>query len=82
MAIGAYYRPTEELMFSVGGSFGGGENMVNAGVTFKLGKGGKVTTSRTAMAREISSLRSNVEELKAIVSRQSALIDQLTAKGR
>lgn len=82
VAIGAYYRPTEDLMFSVGGSFGGGENMVNAGVTFKLGKGGKVTTSRTAMAREISSLRSNVEELKAIVSRQSALIDQLTAKGR
>lgn len=82
VAIGAYYRPTEDLMFSVGGSFGGGENMVNAGVTFKLGKGGKVITSRTAMAREISSLRSNVEELKAIVSRQSALIDQLTAKGR
>ncbi|MGO5592121.1 YadA-like family protein [Acidaminococcus sp. HCP3S3_G9_1] len=82
MAIGAYYRPTEDMMFSVGGSFGGGENMVNAGVTFKLGKGGKVTTSKTAMAREISILRSNVEELKAIVSRQSALIDQLTAKER
>lgn len=82
MAIGAYYRPTEDVMFSVGGSFGGGENMVNAGVTFKLGKGGKVTTSKTAMAREISILRSNVEELKAIVSRQSALIDQLTAKER
>ncbi|WP_349687868.1 YadA-like family protein [Acidaminococcus sp. DS4831] len=82
VAIGAYYRPTEDMMFSVGGSFGGGENMVNAGVTFKLGKGGKVTTSKTAMAREISILRSNMEELKAIVSRQSALIDQLTAKGR
>ena len=82
MAIGAYYRPTEDVMFSVGGSFGGGENMVNAGVTFKLGKGGKVTTSKTAMAREISILRSNVEELKAIVNRQSALIDQLTAKER
>ena len=34
------------------------------------------------MAKEISLLRSNVDELKAIVSRQSALIDQLTAKGR
>ncbi|WP_337616836.1 YadA-like family protein [Acidaminococcus timonensis] len=82
VAIGAYYRPTEDLMFSVGGSFGGGENMVNAGVTFKLGQGNHVTTSRVAMAKEISLLRSNVDELKAIVSRQSALIDQLTAKGR
>lgn len=69
-------------MFSVGGSFGGGENMVNAGVTFKLGQGNHVTISRVAMAKEISLLRSNVDELKAIVSRQSALIDQLTAKGR
>ncbi|MDD6569348.1 MAG: YadA-like family protein, partial [Acidaminococcus sp.] len=82
VAIGAYYRPTEDVMFSVGGSFGGGENMVNAGVTFKLGQGNHVTTSRVAMAKEISLLRSNVDELKAIVSRQSALIDQLTAKGR
>lgn len=82
VAIGAYYRPTADLMFSVGGSFGGGENMVNAGVTFKLGQGNHVTTSRVAMAKEISLLRSNVDELKAIVSRQSALIDQLTAKGR
>ncbi len=70
------------MMFSVGGSFGGGENMVNAGVTFKLGQQNHVTRSKVAMAKEISLLRSNVEELKAIVSRQSALIDQLTAKGR
>ena len=82
VAIGAYYRPTEDVMFSVGGSFGGGENMVNAGVTFKLGQQNHVTRSKVAMAKEISILRSNMEELKAIVSRQSALIDQLTAKGR
>lgn len=38
-AIGAYYRPNENTMFSIGGSIGGGENMVNAGVSFKLGQG-------------------------------------------
>lgn len=38
-AIGAYYRPNEDTMFSVGGSFGNGENMVNAGVSVKLGQG-------------------------------------------
>ncbi|MDU6872833.1 MAG: YadA-like family protein, partial [Negativicoccus succinicivorans] len=37
VAIGTYYRPNEDTMFSVGGSFGGGENMVNAGVSVKLG---------------------------------------------
>ena len=77
-AIGAYYRPNEDTMFSVGGSFGGGENMVNAGVSIKLGQGNHVSTSRVAMAKEIKDLRQNVANLNAIVNRQSALIDKLT----
>ncbi|WP_278675504.1 YadA-like family protein [Acidaminococcus fermentans] len=64
VAIGAYYRPTEDMMFSVGGSFGGGENMVNAGVTFKLGQQNHVTRSKVAMAKEIIDLRATVEMLK------------------
>ena len=59
-AVGAYYRPNEDTMFSVGGSFGGGENMVNAGVSVKLGQGNHVTTSRVAMAKEIKDLRAVV----------------------
>ena len=57
----------EDTMFSVGGSFGGGENMVNAGVSVKLGQGNHVSTSRVALAKE-------VEDLKAIVKAQSAEI--------
>ncbi|MBS6028871.1 MAG: YadA-like family protein, partial [Negativicoccus succinicivorans] len=56
-AIGAYYRPNEDTMFSVGGSFGGGENMVNAGVSVKLGQGNNVSTSRVVMANEIQELK-------------------------
>ena len=67
VAVGAFYRPNEDTMFSVGGSFGGGENMVNAGVSVKLGQGNHVSTSRVALARE-------VEDLKAIVKAQSAEI--------
>ena len=78
-AIGAYYRPNEDTMFSVGGSFGGGENMVNAGVSFKLGQGNHVSTSRVAMAKEIKDLRENVAQLNQIVNRQSALIEKLTS---
>lgn len=77
-AVGAFYRPNEDTMFSVGGSFGGGENMVNAGVSVKLGQGNHVSTSRVAMAKEIKDLKKDVAALKAVVNQQSALIDRLT----
>lgn len=77
-AVGAYYRPNEDTMFSVGGSFGGGENMVNAGVSVKLGQGNHVSTSRVAMAKEIKDLKKDVAALKTVVNQQSALIDKLT----
>ena len=70
VAVGAFYRPNEDTMFSVGGSFGGGENMVNAGVSVKLGQGNHVSTSRVALAKE-------VEDLKAIVKAQSAEIKSM-----
>ncbi len=64
-AIGAYYRPNEDTMFSVGGSFGNGENMVNAGISLKLGQGNHVSTSKVAMAKEIKDLRKELETLKS-----------------
>lgn len=88
-AIGAYYRPNEDTMFSIGGSFGGGENMLNAGVSFKLGQGNHVSTSRTMMAKEIESLKAVVKEqneklqenenLRAKVDKQDKEIAELKA---
>ena len=73
VAVGTFYRPNEDTMFSVGGTFGNGENMVNAGVSLKIGAGSShVTTSRTAMAKEIKSMRD-------IVAKQDAQIQKLTA---
>ena len=74
MALGAYYRPNEDTMFSVGGSFGNGENMVNAGISLKLGQGNHVSTSKVAMAKEIKDLRKELEVLK------SALLDMHAGK--
>ena len=68
-AIGAYYRPDEKVMFSVAGTVGNGENMVNAGVSFSLDRTNHVSNSRTAMAREILDLRAEVTELKAMVAK-------------
>ncbi|WP_337740150.1 ESPR-type extended signal peptide-containing protein [Acidaminococcus timonensis] len=73
-AIGAFYRPTEDVMVSVGGSMGGGENMVNAGVTFKLGQHNHVSNSRVAMAKEI-------RDLKATVGQLTQMVNQLTGNG-
>ena len=77
-ALGAFYRPNEDTTFSVGGTIGGGENMVNAGVSFKIGQGNHVSNSRVAMAKEIKSLREDVAQLEGIVNRQSAMINKLT----
>lgn len=64
IAVGAFYRPNEDTMLSVGGSFGGGENMVNAGITFKLGQKNSVGRSKVAMAKEIIDLKTEVQLLK------------------
>ena len=68
VALGAYYRPNEDTMFSVGGSFGNGENMVNAGVSLKLGQSNHTPASKAAMEKKISALSQEVEELKAAIA--------------
>lgn len=72
-AIGAYYRPNEDTMFSVGGSFGGGENMVNAGVSIKLGQGNHVSTSRVAMAKEMKAMRQHMAEQDALIAKLQSM---------
>ena len=68
VALGAYYRPNEDTMFSVGGSFGNGENMVNAGISLKLGQSNHAPASKAAMEKKISALSQEVEELKAAIA--------------
>ena len=68
VAVGAFYRPNEDTMFNVGTTFGTGENMVNAGVSFKIGQGNHVSTSRVAMAKEIKSLQGTVAKLTELVN--------------
>ena len=71
-AVGAFYRPDEKVMLSVGGTFGNGENMVNAGISFSLDRTARVSNSRTAMAKEIVDLRANVANLNALVGQLTA----------
>lgn len=71
-AVGAFYRSDEKVMLSVGGTFGNGENMVNAGISFSLDRTARVSNSRTAMAKEIVDLRANVANLTALVGQLTA----------
>lgn len=88
-AIGAFYQPNEDTLFSLGGSWGGGENMVNAGVSIRLGHGNSIIGSRSVMAREIMALKQQVEaqnlklkeneDLKARLAKQDQEIAELKA---
>lgn len=66
VAIGAFYRPTNDLLFSVGTSMGGGENMFNAGVSIKFGKGSEYSNySKTDLVSVISSQQAEISAVKA-----------------
>lgn len=61
MALGAFYRPSEDTMFSIGGAMGNGQNMINVGVSLKLGQHNGVSKSRKAMTQEIDDLKAQLQ---------------------
>lgn len=70
-ALGTFYRPNESTMISVGGSFGGGQSMISAGMSLRWGQGNNVSRGRVAMAKEIKDLREQVEILRQALIRVS-----------
>ena len=63
-ALGAFYRPNEDTMFSVGGTVGTGETQLNAGVSIRLGKRSPESRSRVAMGREIAELNARLQDIE------------------
>jgi len=86
LALGAFYRPNSDTMFSVGSSYGGGENMVNAGVTLRVGAGETLKySSKREMAQKINDLetvvadqKGELTDLKSVVAEQKDRIEELT----
>lgn len=76
-AVGAYYRPDEKVMFSVGGTVGNGENMVNAGISFALDRTNHVSNSRTALAREVIDLRGQLAVMGAKMAKMEKALGML-----
>jgi len=83
VAVGAYYRPNEDTMFSVGTALGNGENMWNAGLSVKIGQGNNMSTSRTVMAREIQDLKLKnqrvMDQNATVIAQNQQLRDELEA---
>ena len=70
-ALGAFYRPNEDVQLSVGSTLGNGETVVNAGLSVKVGAHSNVSRSRVAIGKEVL-------ELKKTVALQNAQIQKLT----
>lgn len=80
-AVGAYYRPNENMMLSIGSSFGNGEAMTNAGFSFKPGAGKNHTAmSMAEMAAEIKKLREEIAEQAARINQRAAVIHTLSTE--
>ena len=71
-ALGAFYRPNEDVQLSIGSTVGNGETVVNAGLSVKVGAHSNVSRSRVAIGKEVL-------ELKKTVALQNAQIQKLTA---
>lgn len=78
LALGAFYRPNESTMISVGGTFGNGDRAVNAGVSVKIGQGNHVSNTRVAMAKDIIDMQKRMAEMEAQMSRMQSFIGELT----
>ena len=86
-AIGAFYRPSEQVMFSIAGNMGNGENMVNAGVSFALDRPSKTPTTKAALVKtvaaqneQIAALNETVAEQNEKIARLEAMVEKLAAK--
>lgn len=85
MALGAFYRPDERVMFSVGAAFGNGENLINAGVTFKLDKtrgSFRPITSKAEMTRKINKLEADNRELRQQLALLGLKLEELSGKNK
>lgn len=81
MAVGAFYRPDARTMFSVAGNFGNGENMVNAGISVKLGKNSPYAgMDRQAMIHRLASQDRELEAQNQRIAKLEQLVAQLMAK--
>ena len=78
MAVGAFYRPNEDVMLNMAGSFGSGENMVNAGISFKVGQ--RRAKAVKAESADVKALQEKVEAQDKEIQELREMVEKLAAK--
>lgn len=76
-ALGAFYRPNEDVQLSVGSTVGNGETVVNAGLSVKVGAHSNVSRSRVAVGKEVLELKKTVAVQNAQIQKLTAIINSL-----
>ena len=74
-ALGAFYRPSEQVMFSIAGNMGNGENMVNAGVSFALDRPSKTPTTKAALVKTVVAQNEQIAALNETLAEQSNALE-------
>ena len=74
-AIGAFYRPNEDVQLSIGSTVGGDETVFNAGLSVKVGAHNNVSRSRVAIGKEVLALKKTVAEQNAQIQKLTALLN-------
>lgn len=75
VALGAFYRPNEDVMLNVSSTMGNGENMLSAGLSFNVGQSSGVSRSRVAMAKEIESLQARLAQLESRLANNTVSVN-------
>lgn len=76
-ALGAFYRPNEDVQLSVGSTVGNGETVVNAGLSVKVGAHSNVSRSRVAIGKEVLGLKKTVALQNAQIQKLTALLNDV-----
>ena len=76
-ALGAFYRPNEDVQLSIGSTLGNGETVVNAGLSVKVGVHSNVSRSRVAVGKEVLELKKTVAVQNAQIQKLTAIINSL-----
>ena len=77
-ALGLAYRPNEDVMFTLGGAINGGDSVLNAGISYKVGAKSNVSRSRVAVAKDLQDLKATVAKLQADNEKLKAIVNAVT----
>ena len=68
VAVGAFYRPSEDVMVNVASTVGNGDNMISAGVSVKVGGNTHVSNSRVALSKQVLEMRKEIEDMRSLMA--------------